>query len=82
MLPSDVLSVQLTEDYHCKKRKFCPVRSALHYYSEYRTIEILPWVIGFSGLADTANLQMALSSLDIPQQKWRAIVEDSVLASV
>jgi hypothetical protein len=33
-------------------------------------------------LTDTASLQKALSFLDIPQQKWRDIIEDSVLASV
>jgi hypothetical protein len=33
-------------------------------------------------LAYMVNLQKVLSFLDIPQQKWRAIIEDSVLASV
>jgi hypothetical protein len=39
-------------------------------------------VIGISGLAETTNLQKALSFLDIPKQKWRVIIEDSVLSSV
>jgi hypothetical protein len=39
-------------------------------------------VIGIRGLTDTASLQQALSFLDISQQKWRDIIEDSVLASV
>ncbi len=78
-----MLSAQLAEAYSSKKRKYCPVRSALHHYiREGWTIEILTWVIGIRGLADTANLQMALSFLDIPQQKWRAIIEDTVQASV
>ncbi len=34
------------------------------------------------GLADTANLQQALAFLDISQQKWRDIIEDTMLASV
>ncbi len=77
--PSDVLSAQLEEAYSSKKRKHGPVRSALHHYiHEGWTIEILPWVIGIRGLADTASL----SYLDISQQKWRDIIEDSVLASV
>ncbi len=81
--PSDVLSVQLEEAYSSKKRKYGPVRSALHHYiREGWAIEILPLAIGIRGLTDTANLQKALSFLDISQQKWRAIVEDSVLASV
>jgi hypothetical protein len=81
-LPSDLLSVLLEEAYSSKKRKYCPVRSALdHYISEGWTIEILPWVISISGLADMANLQKALSFLDISQQKWRDIIEDSMLAS-
>jgi hypothetical protein len=80
---SDVLSVQLEEPYRSKKRKYDPIRSALHHYiREGWTIEILPWVIGICGQADTANLQKALSLLDISQQKWRDIIEDSVLASV
>ncbi len=81
--PSDVLSAQLAEAYRSRKRKYGPVRSALHHYIRQGwAIEILPWLIGFRGVADTANLQMALSFLGIPQQKWRAIIEDSVLASV
>ncbi len=80
--PSDVLSAQLEEAYRSKKRKCCPVRSALHHYiREGWTIEILPWVIGIRGLTDTASLQK-VSFLDIPQQKWRDIIDDSVLASV
>jgi hypothetical protein len=39
-------------------------------------------VIGIRGLADTANLQKALSLLDISQQNWRDTIKDSVLASV
>jgi hypothetical protein len=81
--PSDMLTVQLDEAYRRKKRKYCPIKAALHYYiREGWTIEILPWVIGIRGLADTAHLQTALSFLDIPKQKWAAIIEDSVLASV
>ena len=81
--PSDMLTVQLDEAYRRKKRKYCPIKAALHYYiREGWTIEILPWVIGIRGLADTVHLQTALSFLDIPQQKWAAIIEDSVLASV
>jgi hypothetical protein len=81
--PSDMLSAQLEEAYRSKKRKYGPVRSALHHYiREGWTIEILPWVIGIRGLTDTASLQQALSFLDISQQKWRDIIEDSVLASV
>ncbi len=34
------------------------------------------------GMTDTVHLQTALSFLDIPKQKWKAIIEDSVLASV
>ncbi len=65
-LPSDVLSAQLEKAYLSKKRKYCPVRSALHHYiREDWIIEILPWVISISGLADMANLQKALSFLDI-----------------
>jgi hypothetical protein len=72
------------EAYSSKEQKYCPARSALHhhYISEGWTIEILPWVISICGLADPANLQMALSFLDILQQKWRAIIEESVQASV
>ncbi len=82
-LPSDVLSAQLKEAYHSKKRKYGPIRSALHHYiREGWTIEILQWVIGICRLTDTASLQKALSFLDICQQKWRDIIEDSVLASV
>ncbi len=80
--PSDVLSAQLEEAYRSKKRKYGPVRSALHHYiSEGWTIEILPWEIGIRGLTDTASLQKALSFLDISQQKGRNIIEDSLLAS-
>jgi hypothetical protein len=69
--------------YRSKQRKYGPGRSALqHYIREGWAIETLPWVIGIRGLADTANLQMALSFLDTPQRKWRAIIEESVLASV
>ncbi len=54
---SDVLSVQLEESYRSKKRKYGPVRSALHHYiREGWTIEIFPWMIDIRGLADTANL--------------------------
>ena len=78
-----MLSAQLEEAYRSKKRKYGPVRSALHHYiREGWTIEILRWVIGIRGLTDTASLQQALSFLDISQQKWRDIIEDSVLASV
>ncbi len=42
------------------------------------TIEILPWVIGIRGLADTVHLQTALSFLDILKQIWKAITKDSV----
>ncbi len=80
--PSDELSVQLEEAYSSKKRKYSPVKPALHHYNDYIregwTIEILLWEISIRGLAETAHLQMALSFLDIPQQKWRAIIEDSV----
>ncbi len=76
-LLSDVLSTQLEEAYRSKKRKYGPIRSALHHYIRAGwTIEILPWVIGISGLADTASLQKALSFLDISQQKWRDIIKE------
>ncbi len=59
--PSDVLSAQLEEGYRSKKRRYGPVRSALHHYiREGWTMEILPWVIGIRGLTDTASLQKAL----------------------
>jgi ribonuclease HI len=81
--PSDMLNVQLDEAYRRKKRKYGPIKSALHHYIRGGwTIEILPWVIGIRGLTDTEHLQTALSFLDIPKQKWKAIIEDSVLASV
>ncbi len=75
--------VQLDKAYHSKKRKYCPIKSALYHdiYDGW-TIEILPWVIGILGLADTMHLKTALSFLDIPKKEWKAIVEDSVLASV
>ncbi len=66
-LQSDMLSAQLAEAYLSKKWNYCPVISALHHYIRKGwTIEILPWVIGILRLADTANLQMAVSFLDIP----------------
>jgi hypothetical protein len=81
--PSDMLNVQLEEAYRRKKRKYYPIKSALYQYiREGWIIEILPWVIGIRGLADTVHLQTALAFLDIPKQKWKAIIEDSVLASV
>ncbi len=59
--PSDVLSAQLEEADCSKKRKYGPVRSAVHHYiREGWTIEILPWVIGIRGLTDMASLQKAL----------------------
>jgi hypothetical protein len=77
-----MLSAQLEEAYRSKKRKYSPVSSALHHYiREGWTIEILPLVIGISGLTNTASLQKALSFLDISQQKWRDVIKDSVLAS-
>jgi hypothetical protein len=76
-----MLNVQLDEAYHRKKQKYCPIKSALHpYVSEGWTIDILPWVICIRGLTDTVHLRTAL--LDIPKQKWTAITEDSMLASV
>jgi hypothetical protein len=78
-----MLNVQLDEAYRRKKRKYCPIKSALYQYIRGGcTIEILPWVIGIRGLSDTVHLQTALSFLDIPKQKWKAIIGDSVLASV
>jgi hypothetical protein len=72
---SDELSVQLEEACRREERKYGPVKPALHHYiREGWTIKILPWVIGIRGLAETAHLQMTLSFLDIPQQKWRAII--------
>jgi hypothetical protein len=41
--PSDMFNVQLNEAYCRKKRKNCPIKSALyHYVREGWTIEILP----------------------------------------
>jgi hypothetical protein len=78
-----MLNVQLDEAYCRKKGKYCPIKSALyHYIREGWTLEILPWVIVIRGQADTVHLQLAFSSLDIPKQKWKAIIEDSVLVSV
>ena len=34
-------------------------------------IEILPWVVGIRGLANTKHLHAALAFLDIPRQKWK-----------
>ncbi len=81
--PSDMLNVQLDEAYRRKKRKCGPIKSALYQYIRGGwTIEILPCVIGIRGLTDTVHLQTALSFLDVPKQKWKAIIEDTVLASV
>ena len=33
-------------------------------------------------LANTKHLHTALTFLDIPRQKWKDVIEDSVLASV
>ena len=43
---------------------------------------MLPWVVGIRGLANTKHLHAALAFLDIPRQKWKDKIEDSVLASV
>ena len=60
-----------------------PILSALQYYIQAGwTIEILPWVVGFRGLANTKHLHAAVAFLDIPRQKWKDMIEDYVLASV
>ena len=45
------------------------------------TIEILPWVVGIRGLANTKHLHAALAFQDIPRQKWKDMIADFVLAS-
>ena len=81
--PSDVLAVQLEEAYRRKIQKYAPILSALQYYiQDGWAIEILPWVVGIRGLANTKHLHAALAFLDIPRQKWKDVIEDSVLASV
>ena len=75
--------MQLAEAYRRKIQKYAPILSALQYYSQAGwTIEILPWVVGIRGLANTKHLPAALAFLDIPRQKWKDMIEDSVLASV
>ena len=80
--PSDV-TVQLEEAYRRKIQKYAPILSALQYYIQAGwTIKVLPWVVGIRELANTKHLHAALAFLDIPRQKWKDVIEDSVLASV
>jgi hypothetical protein len=77
----------MEEAYRKKKQKFAPILSALqHYIRAGRSIEIIPWVMGIRGLADTKHLHVAVAFLDIPKPKWKDILvlifEHSVLASV
>jgi len=81
--PADILTAQLVTAYNTKKSKYAPILPALQYYSDHGwSVEILPWVIGIRGLADTGHLHQALQYLDIPKQRWPLIIADSVLASV
>ena len=62
-----MLTVQLEETYRRKIQKYAPILSALQYYIQAGwTIEILPWVVGIRGLANTKHLHAALAFLDIP----------------
>ena len=64
-----------------KIQKYAPILAALQYYIHAGwTIEILPWVVGIQGFADTKHLHAALAFLDIPRPKWKDMTEDSVLA--
>ena len=77
-----MLSVQLEQAYRRKIQKSAPILSALQYYIQAGwTIEILP-VVGIQGLANTKHLNAAVAFLDIPRQKWKDMIENSVLPSV
>ncbi len=83
MLPSDMSPAQMKESYREKIQKHAPILSALqHYIQSGWSIEILPWVVGIRGFADTKHLHAALEYLAIPKSHWKVMIEDSVLALV
>ncbi len=53
-----------------------------HYIHSGWSIEIVPWVVGIRGFADTKYFHSALGYLAIPKSQWKVIIEDSVFASV
>ena len=74
---------QMKEAYLKKIHKYTPIQLVLqHYIHTGWSIEILPWVVGIRGFADTKHLHTALEYPAIPKSQWKAMIEDSVLASV
>ena len=81
--PSYPSPAQMKEAYREKIQKHVPIPLALqHYIHTDWSIEILPWVVGIQGFADTKHPHTALEYLAIPKSQWKVMNEDSVLASV
>ncbi len=79
--PSDMSPAQMKEAYQKKIHKYAPILLALqHYIHTGWSIEILPWVVGIRGFADTKLLHTALEYLAIPESQWKVMIEDSALA--
>jgi hypothetical protein len=73
----------MKEAYRKMIHKYAPILLALlHYIHTGWSIEILPWVVGIRGFADTKHINTALEYLTMPKSQWEAMIEDSVLASV
>jgi hypothetical protein len=81
MRPSDLPPAQMKEAYRKMIQKYAPIPLGFqHYIHTGWSIEILPWVVGIRGFADTKHLHTALEYLAIPKSQWKAMIEDSVLA--
>ncbi len=60
-----------------------PTRKLCTYYLEEGWhVDILPWVVGVSGLLDSTSTTKVLDFLSLQQQSWDKITEDVAMESV
>jgi hypothetical protein len=81
--PRDGSAEQIAAAHERKMRTNATLLEALQVYlDEWWRVEILPWVVGVSGLLDNDTIKSCLEVLEIQRQCWRGITEDTARESV
>ena len=82
-IPSDSRPQALIDAHDRKIKSYMPLIAALQdYVDSGLTVCVLPWVVGARGMIRRDQLTESLEFLEIPKQKWAAMIDCTIRTAV